>query len=106
MHADAVLAPRDLGGIGAALGDGGDDDRVSGLARRGRDDDAITDVEARVCGETAVYRNAAYVRLLSRRRLEGDGEQDDAQRCRTPFAQCAVSVSASRVSTSVYDGSA
>jgi hypothetical protein len=41
--------------------------------------------------------NTGYVRVLRRRRLEGDSEEDDAQRCRTPLAQCAVSVSASRV---------
>jgi hypothetical protein len=60
MHADAVLAPRDLGGIGPALGDGGDDDGVTGVAGFGGDDDTISDVEVRVGGETAVYRYGAW----------------------------------------------
>ena len=53
-------AARDLGGIGAALRDGGDDDRVAGLAGTGRDDDAITDVEMGVGGEAAVYCDRAW----------------------------------------------
>jgi hypothetical protein len=57
MEADAVLAAGDLGGVGAALGDGGDDDGVAGLTGAGRDDDAITDAEMRVGGESAVYCN-------------------------------------------------
>jgi hypothetical protein len=106
MQAHAILAPRDLGWIRAALGYGRDDDGVTRLAGVGGDDDAITDAEVRVGGEPAVYCDRAYARLLSRRGVERDGEEDDAQRCRTPLAQCAVSVSASRVSASVYDGSA
>jgi hypothetical protein len=57
MHADAVLAPRDLGGIGTALRDRGDDDRVARIAGVGGDDDAITDAEMGVGGEAAVYCN-------------------------------------------------
>jgi hypothetical protein len=98
VQPDAVLAPRDLGGIGAALGDGGDDDGVAGLAGTGGDDDAITEVQVRVGGEAAVYcngarrvlrvatrdgarrvlrgamRNATSARLLRRRCLERDGK--------------------------------
>ncbi len=58
--ADAILAARDLGGIGATLHDGGDDDGVARLAGSGGDDDAIADVELRVGGEAAVYRDRAW----------------------------------------------
>src|SRR6185369_8237418 len=107
VQSDAVLSARDLGGVGAALGDGGDDDGVAGLAGARRDDDAITDAEMRVRGEAAVYCDRAWRvlrvatrdrawrvlqvatrdgawRVLRRRCLKRDGEQDDAQRCRTP----------------------
>src|SRR4051812_44252624 len=77
MQADAILAARDLGRIGAALGDGGDDDGVAGLAGAGRDDDAITDVQLRVGGEATVYCNGTW-RLLCRSAPHGDGEQEKA----------------------------
>jgi len=60
MKPHAVLAARDLGGIGTALRDGGDDDGVAGFARIGGDDDAITDAEVRVRGEAAVYCDGAW----------------------------------------------
>jgi len=55
MEADAILAARDLGGIGAALRDGGDDDGVTRIAGVRGDDDAITDAKVRVGGEATVY---------------------------------------------------
>jgi hypothetical protein len=54
VHPDAVLASGDLGGIGAALDDGGNDDCVAALARSGGDDDTVADVEVGVGGEATV----------------------------------------------------
>jgi hypothetical protein len=51
VQPDAILAARDLGGIGAALHDAVDDDRVAGLARPAGDDHAIADAERGVGGE-------------------------------------------------------
>ena len=91
MQADAILAPRDLGRVRAALGDCGDDDGIAGLPGGSRDDDTVTDPEMRVGGEAAVYRDGAC--LLRRRSRQGDGEQEkgrepndhgDAEGARTP----------------------
>ena len=55
VQPDAILAARDLGGVGAPLDDGGDDDRVARHSRLRRDDDAVTDAERGVGGEARVY---------------------------------------------------
>ena len=84
MHPHSVLTTCDLGRIGAALYDGGDDCGVAAFARTRGDDDAIAHMEACIGGKAAVdgdraakmWRAAAHDRLwrpLRRCGVEGSG---------------------------------
>jgi hypothetical protein len=88
VHPDAVLAPGDLGGIGAPLDDAGDDGAVAGLAGRSGERDTVAHAESGVGGEARVYcdgacavlrartRNRACA-LLRRKGAEGEEQQED-----------------------------
>ena len=87
VQPDAILAARDLGGIGAPLDDAGDDGGVAGLTGPAREHDAVADAKAGVGGEAAVdgerarsgcvRRPRARVRLLRSGGAEGEGEQEE-----------------------------
>jgi hypothetical protein len=75
MQPHAMLAARDLGWIGAALGDGGDDDGVARQARLGGDDDAVADVKTGVGGQSRVDRDGAW-RVLRPLRIHAQGKEE------------------------------
>ena len=106
MQPHAILAARDLGGIGSATDDRADDGGVARRFGRGSDDDAVAEPESGVGGQPLVNRNGPRGALRLQRAGEERNEREyeaDGQR-RAVSDQCAVSLSDSRVSTIVYDG--
>jgi hypothetical protein len=109
MQPDVIFLPRDLGGIGATANDRGDDDGVSAHAGCGCKNDAVPHTEARVGRELLVHSYASRCAALQRNREQAEKRKNqDVRACaaeRACLAQRAVSLTASRVSSSVYDGS-